>query len=225
MSIPRLQHRNVYSESDDVAFSSHVPEMIFQHMGEDKKFHILDLGPPIQENVTLFSNRNIRHYIDDLQSSLDLSSETLVDDEASGLSSRCFGAKEYAQFLPYSPDTRFDVILLWDLLNYLNEKSIEALISHLGQFCRRGTLLHFLVYIHKGMPKYPSRMHFQNVESVVYHPRLPIEGCSPRYSPKHLEKIMSGFTIYRLYLLGNGLQEHVFRFEKPLDRPNLTILG
>ena len=225
MPTSRLQRRNVDSENDDIVFSSQVPEMIFQHMTEARKYHILDLGPPVQENVTLFSGQNIRHYIDDLQSSLDVFSETLIDVDASDISSHCFGAKEFAQFLPYSADTRFDVILLWDLPNYLNEQSIEALVSHLGQYCRRGALLYFLVYIHKEMPIRPSRMHFQNLEQVVYYPRLPIEECSPRYTPKHLEKMMSGFTIYRLYLLGNGLQEHVFRFEKPLDRPNLTIIG
>ena len=210
------------SDNDGSTFSSRVPETISQHMGEDRKYHILDLGPPTQENVIFFSQRNIRHYIDNLQGSLNLKADSLsdIDDD-----SRNFGIDEFERILPYSNDILFDVILLWDLPNYLNEKSIDALIRHLGQFCRRGALLYFLVYSQKEMPVYPARMHFEDVDHLNYLPQLPIEKRSPRYSPKQLEKLMAGFTIYRLFLLGNGLQEHVFRFEKPLERPNLTILG
>ena len=224
MSRSSSEYRNLGLQTGDLVFSSRVPEMIFQHMGEERKYHILDLGPPTQENVTLFSKPNVKFYIDDLRGNLS-SSRPDLEFGVSSLRALKFSATELSQLLPYSPDTRFDVILLWDLLNYFNETSIEALISHLGQFCRRGALLYFLTSTHREMPTRPARMYFQNKNQVKYSSQSPIEECSPRYSPKHLEQIMSGFTISRLYLLANGLQEHLFRFEKPLDHPNLTILG
>jgi len=218
---PTLRQLTV-SDSDESIFTSRAPETIFQSMSEDRKYHILDLGPPIQENVIFFSQRNTKHYIDNLQGSMDLTADSI---SGSGDASHQLSVEEFERFLPYSNDVRFDVILLWDLPNYLSEKSIEALIKHLGKFCRRGALLYFLVYSQKEMPIHPARMHFEDIDHLYYQPQLPIKEHSPRYSPKQLEKLLTGFTIYRLFLLGNGLQEHVFRFEKPLDRPNLTILG
>lgn len=106
-----------------------------------------------------------------------------------------------------------DIVLCWDLPNYLELPALKALMRSIGHRCRGGTLAHALIYYaERDMPGSPGRF-------------VPTEHCglmdlsdtsdwvqAPRYSPEELGDHMAGFAIDRARLLSNGMQEFLFRF-------------
>lgn len=106
-----------------------------------------------------------------------------------------------------------DIVLCWDLPNYLTLPALKALMRSIGQRCRGGTIAHALIYYaEREMPASPGLF-------------VPTEHCgltdlsepgpwidAPRYSPEALADNMAGFAIDRARLLSNGMQEFLFRF-------------
>ena len=102
--------------------------------------------------------------------------------------------------------------LCWNLLNYLQATEIETLADLLASRLAPGAFLHLLIeYSSPHMPASPGhwvpdargRLHADQPETE--------EVRSPRYSLRALERLMPQFRPERSMLLGNGLQEHLFR--------------
>lgn len=106
-----------------------------------------------------------------------------------------------------------DIVFCWDLPNYLSLPALKALMQAIGRRSRGGTIAHALIYYaERNMPKYPGRFVPTEDRKLENH-ALPGELVSaPRYSPEDLTDNMSGFAIDRARLLGNGMQEFLFRF-------------
>ncbi|MFP4334583.1 MAG: hypothetical protein ACLFQC_03810 [Wenzhouxiangella sp.] len=105
-----------------------------------------------------------------------------------------------------------DLILCWNLLNYLQRDDIRHLIELLGPRLQPATRLHALMeYASPLMPATPgawipdagARLHASQVDADQVD--------APRYRPKELERLMPRLKPERSVLLGNGLQEHLFR--------------
>ncbi len=109
-----------------------------------------------------------------------------------------------------------DLVLCWNLLNYLQRDDIHALIELLVPRLKPATRLHALIeYASPLMPATPghwipdadARLHASQVDEEQIE--------SPRYKPKELERIMPQLAPERTVLLGNGLQEYLFRPRPP----------
>jgi len=105
-----------------------------------------------------------------------------------------------------------DVVLCWDLLNYLQPAALPALSSRLAARGLPGTLVHALVaYRDPLMPALPGGFCPADGEHLVRRNAAPDERPAPRYSPEELGKAFREFSIERAILLGNGMQEFLFR--------------
>ena len=105
-----------------------------------------------------------------------------------------------------------DVVLCWDLLNYLQPPAIDALARAIEARARPGTLAHGLVvYSDIDMPVTPRRFrptadrHLREITDTTGTVK------APRYSPETLSRTMGNFSIERAMLLANGMQEFLFR--------------
>jgi hypothetical protein len=110
------------------------------------------------------------------------------------------------------PDDAIDLVFCWDLLNYLTLDALSALMEAIARRARPGAIAHALVfYAERDMPEHPGR-YVPTADGELINtgepgPLVP----APRYSPEDLATHMGAFTIDRARLLGNGMQEFLFR--------------
>ena len=64
--------------------------------------------------------------------------------------------------------------------------------------------------IGKEMPATPTKFKLVDAETLTYTPGSAELRPSPRYAPRDLTLLMSGFRIKCSYILRNGMQEYVF---------------
>jgi hypothetical protein len=114
--------------------------------------------------------------------------------------------------LPASSDEATDLVLCWDMLNYLERPALKAVMSHIAKRGKVGTLVHALIfYSHTHMPSQPGCYVPQADNSLSDVATSLDERPAPRYSPDDLKQCLSDYSIERAMLLGNGMQEFLFR--------------
>jgi hypothetical protein len=110
------------------------------------------------------------------------------------------------------PGEPFDLVFCWDLPNYLTLDALSALMTAIASRARPGALAHALiVYAERQMGAEPGRYVPTAAADLIDSgaPQTSID--APRYSPADLGENVGGFTLDRARLLGNGMQEFLFR--------------
>ena len=171
----------------------------------EEQYNVLDLGCSVRQNVEFCSNFCRKLYIEDFFCTLS-SFDFLSPEDGVPLET------VYQYLLPFQPGTRFDVILAWDLLNYLEELEFRELMSHLGRFCRRDTLLLAFISTRKSIPERPARYSIVDHETITSQRLSDILRPCPQYQEPQLAKLMPGYVVVNSYLLRNGLKEYLFSF-------------
>ena len=164
---------------------------------------VLDLGTARTETVALFGQFRCRLDIADLAEGIDaLNAESdpkALRDKTEAL-------------LPPKRREPTDIVLCWDLLNYLRRPALATLMESIAARGRQGMLAHCLVFY--STPHMPARpgcyvpiddSRLMNVAS----PQAPRN--APRYTPEDLGQCMPRYTVERARLLRNGMQEYLFR--------------
>ena len=114
--------------------------------------------------------------------------------------------------LPVRRGEATDVVLCWDLINYLNQPALTAVMECIALRCKRGALAHGLVYYSaKSMPERPSTFVPVDDQRILQHVAPGRERPAPRYSPEDLARCMPRYTVERGRLLRNGMQEFLFK--------------
>ncbi|WP_376695713.1 hypothetical protein [Wenzhouxiangella sp. EGI_FJ10305] len=174
---------------------------------DDRRHVVLDLGRAREGTVALFSAYRCRLDIVDLPAHLGALPN--VDEE---------GGSEAVErwldgLLPPSQGETVDLVLCWNLLNYLPASVIEALGRRLAERASPQARLHALIeYRATRMPAAPVSFAPVGLELLDDPPEGdPAAIPAPRYTPKELEKRLPGFTSEKTMLLGNGMQEYLYR--------------
>jgi hypothetical protein len=176
---------------------------LIQRLHSGGRWVVLDLGPARSATLRAFGRFRCRLDIVDLAGGLDaLNGETdprLIRQCADSL------------LLPRRSEPT-DIVLCWDLINYLNQPALSALMECIAARCKRGALAHGLVYYSaKRMPNRPSTfvpVDDQHLAQVVTPSG---ERPAPRYSPEDLARCMPRYSVERGRLLRNGMQEFLFK--------------
>jgi hypothetical protein len=160
---------------------------------------ILDLGSAVGSNVEFLSQLGCKLHIEDLFAS-----------RTAAVGEEILGPEFFEQLLAQPDDVKFDVVLAWDLFNYLQRKELAHLATVLRKRCRPGALLLALVSIHKQVPAQPIRFRIQSENELLYEHRTSLERPGPRYAPAELNSLLKGFRVDRSFLLRHGVQEYLF---------------
>jgi hypothetical protein len=167
---------------------------------------ILDLGPAVGSNVDFFSKLSSSFYVADLFRALESDRPAASTDEMQW-------DPVFEKILPYEDDARFDLILAWDVLNYLRAPQIEALARCLGPHCSRGTVLFAMISTRKQIPARPRSYQVLSSEKLLYQtPTQAVRPC-PSYKEPDLLRMLTGFHVKTSYLLRNGMLEYLFTYE------------
>lgn len=170
---------------------------------DERRRVVLDLGRARSGTIELFSGFRCRLDIADLPARL---ADLPDPDEAAEVS------RWLDELLPPAGGERVDLVLCWNLLNYLSPPLIEALGTRLAERAAPGARLHALIeYSAKQMPARPLSFAPEGEEIGADPPEGADTITAPRYTPKALEKRLPGFSSERTMLLGNGMQEFLYR--------------
>lgn len=168
-----------------------------------RKSHILDLGPALGANVDYFAQFSCKLYIEDFYRTLTSFDYFSPED---GFSYEA--VLEY--LLPFRKSTRFDIILFWDLLNYLERDVFEHLVRHLSQYCTSGSLALALISTLKHIPEKPMNFRIVDSHTLSYESNSTVLRPCPRYQQTDLNHLMPDFRVCNSFLLRNGFKEYLF---------------
>jgi hypothetical protein len=173
----------------------------------DTRYAVLDLGAPVGPNLDFLTQMSCRVRIADFHRSL----------HAEPIEGRDVAAFVSAleRLLPIAENEHFDIVLSWDVFNYLRPEQISALMAHLAPACLPEALVFALISTRPQIPATPLRYRIVDRESLSYEGTFePLRPC-PRYMQTGFGRMMPGFRIKGSYLLRNGIQEYLFTRRDP----------
>lgn len=173
----------------------------------DRRLHALDLGPAVGPNITFLTDRFLSTVeVVDLHRSLP---SAAGDDPARGV----------AAAVPESGQAA-DLVLAWDLFNYLERDQVKALSTALAQRCRPGAVLFTMIYTTPQMPRDPGTFPLGAEEddeerirgiTLTYRVDRSSTRPCPRYRPADVDAMTPDFEVDRNYLLRHGVQEYLLQ--------------
>lgn len=172
---------------------------------------VLDLGPAQAATIDFLNHFRCRLDIADLPVSI----AALNNEEDADRRRQLAEAA-----LPERVTESTDIVLCWDLLNYLQRPALTALMDRIAARSQPGTLVHSLiVYSGHKMPERPGPYYpvYSPDDETLTSTRLANirmtgkEGPAPRYTPDDLKHCMPDYHIERAKLLSNGMQEFLFQ--------------
>lgn len=180
--------------------------MVKERLRKQGRSSILDLGPPTKNKLAFFADCSCRIY-----------SNNFPDSFYGRLnypgSVHSFSNTEFEEMLPGWESLEFDLVLAWDYFDYMDKEGIKRFAHLLATRCRQDALLHFLITQTSQMSKTPALIDLGQGDQIRYVTSGETRPAT-RHAVKVLEDLMPGFGIRKLCLLKNGLQEHLFIFDK-----------
>ena len=176
---------------------------LMQRLEGGGRWIVLDLGAARADTIRAFSRFRCRLDIVDFAEGIEG-----LNYEADP---RRLRQKIDAALLPQGREAT-DVVLCWDLINYLTPAALTAVMETIGARCKRGALAHGLVYYSSPrMPERPGCFVPADDDRLVNKAAPGGDRSAPRYSPEDLTRCMPRYTVERGRLLRNGMQEFLFR--------------
>lgn len=158
---------------------------------------VLDLGAACQENLAFFAPLCRTYAIADLHLPLPM------------------GKELWPPPLPRpGVAAPFDLILAWDLLNYLAPDELSKMAELLVALSRRGTRLFGLIYTSAEMPTRSGRFRVAGRSTLAYGERSSVRRAAPRYREPDLLRSLRGFAVERVFLLRHGVEEYVLAYDE-----------
>jgi len=175
-------------------------KVLVSRLSSETSYHILDLGVASGANVEFFSRFSGRLQIADLP-------DALASEELRSLL-RNDPAAAFRRVLPVAWKP-FDVVLAWDVLNYLSRDQFRCLAAHVSSLCQPGALMFALVSTRKEMSSVPQVFKIVDEQTLLLRPQTTAVQPSPRFPPAEVERLMSGFAVVQSVVMRHGVQEYL----------------
>ena len=184
---------------------------IYNELKASRVNHVLDLGPSSAKSFNFFTQLSCKIRFENLN-------ECLIDPYQKPRSGDELRAALAAYLNEFHQAEKFDVVLTWDLFNYLDMPTIEWLIARLSPFCRPNALLHTVKYVSANIPSCPRTFQILDQHQLTMQQTAELD---QRYHASHetarLLRFMPHFYIENSYLnfdgMVPGLVEQVLRYQ------------
>ena len=218
-SVPRPGVGAPLLRRESAIYPTRVLPLLVSKLGEERKRAILDLGPALGVNVDFFRPWARRLTIADFfQTLLARQEERELAAEAPQESPEALSSL-FCELLPYDPaETPFDVVLAWDIFNYLSFEQLRALGKRLGAFCCPGSLVFALVSFQRAIPARPRRFTIVEPGSLLYEASTAAMASAPLYEERELARALPDFHVEASYILRHGMKEYLLTFEASANK-------
>jgi hypothetical protein len=199
---PLAEQETRYSMNSPLLFG------VLQALDSESRVDILGLTPANADLLDYFSQYHCKLHLPGCRDELLLLRVT--DGEENPPWSEVF--KKFIP-LPNSDNDTLDLVLLWDLPNYLDKPVLSALIAYLAPHVSKRTVLHTYIHTRQSMPAQPGDYSLTREKNVMVEMPAAWNASSPMYYQELLHKIFTPFRVDRGMLLANGLQEYILRMK------------
>ena len=177
---------------------------LMQRMAAGQRWIVLDLGPARNETIALLGQFRCRLEVADLAHDI----EAILDPE---LDPARLGDRVESLLPPCTEPA--DLVLCWDLLNYLPKRALGAVLGRVAARAKPGATGHALIaYSERTVQPLPGRYFPVTAEQLANPPKQTATRPAVRHAPTDLAGAVEGLTIERAVLMGNGMQEYLLRF-------------
>ncbi len=176
---------------------------LLQRLEEGRLYSILDLGPARAGNLDFWVPTARRICFEDYYRTW--ADKGFVKPEEGGSYLPLLG-----ELLSFREDVRFDIVLAWDIFNYLDHDHVRALVEYVGRSCPPGAILLALISSAAMIPARPTVFQIRDREHLSYENSGPTMRPSPRYQPRDIARMIPGFRVLNSFLLRHGTQEYLF---------------
>ena len=174
---------------------------------------VLDLGPPLAANVARFNRlgMRVRLRIGDL--------DAAIDDLGLREAPLAHWERRLPELLPLREAERFDLVLAWDLPNYIGRDRWPSLVRHLVPRLAPGGAFHVLVRVGHSMPSHPCRYRI-GADGMLAEENVTIDSVpAPRLPHAEVEKLHPGLVAPRSHLGKQGVQEYLLEHASAHNLP------
>lgn len=180
-------------------------QALFPHPDDCDRLTVLHIGPALQPTLDFFSNYRCQLHIRDLFTELPLPAPD-AEDESPEL--------VLAQAMQIPQDTRFDICLFWDWLNFLDAQALTAFLEQLAPHLHRNTLAHAYAVHNLRSRRAHNVYGVSTSDTIAVKPRSrPVPGYSP-HSQRKLKELMFCLDVQRSVLLPDGRLELLLQTKK-----------
>lgn len=192
--------------------------VLMQGLPKDRRVAVLDLGPACQANLDTFSALRLRYTCWDIRQELAAlralrlpatqgARPTRAEREAAEaeLLRRRHGLID--SMLGEPPAQAWDLVLAWELFNYLERPVLSLFLQRLVQGMRTGGRIHTLIWGQGRMPAHMARVRLAPGHRLIREVPGTEELVDGGYSQYQLRGLCEGLVVHKGVLLRNGLQE------------------
>jgi len=190
--------------SGPVTQQSKLLPSLFDQIDEGQCLRVFHVGPALPETVDFFSRYRCKLHFVDLFAELPIVSNE-EDNPSLG--------QQFGDLLQFSPETRFNICLFWDLFNFLGSDAITAFLKELRPYLRSGCLAHGFT-VHNLKTAQSNQLYGIGESDTLRLRNRPAE--LPGYAPHNqsqMKTLLSGFTFERSVLLPDSRLELLLRIK------------
>lgn len=203
MTVAQRRQAESLAAGAAVPFPARLLQPTIERLEQGERQVLLDLGRAQPGTLDFLSGFRCRLGIADV---LEAIGELDPEQSAAALD------RAFLRLLPEDTFGGADLILCWQLLDYIEYPVLEALGRRLCALLATGGRIHALTeYSASTMPD-PMNPLFLDRDGAVRRAGVHAGGsrAAPRHAPAELQKRLGGLQIDRAVLLGNGMQEYLF---------------
>lgn len=171
---------------------------VFASTSGRQDLRILDLGPSVAGNIEFVSSIASRVQIVDL---VEKDRRTRAGQPKIRVHDLVDLAAEH--------EGLFDIVLAWDIFNYLPDPHAQEVVEELARLCRPGARLMAIIVEADTMPASPSTFKIINEESLAYQLESSDVRGGPQLPPAAVDRLLKGFAIEHTFVLRHGVREYV----------------
>jgi len=185
-------------ESDPVTHTSNVIRLFIDGLERQQKGQVLDIGPVCSENINFLAQHVMRLYIFDMF--LQLDQERRKDLTISSL----------WQHLDYPPQS-FDGILLWDLIDYLEDNEVSRLVELCIKMLRPGGLLMVFSLGEQETKTVVNSFVIGGGFQLHLRPQPHLDLPFHMRHNREVLSLLTPFTLVKSFIYHNGLRQFLFQ--------------
>jgi hypothetical protein len=187
---------------------------LLQHLEEGRLYSVLDLGPARGGNLDFWAPVACRICFEDFYRTWAGAGFLKPEEGASHV-------PLLRKLLSFDESARFDIVLAWDLFNYLEPGQIEALVEYIARSCRTGAILMAMISSAPVIPELPTVFRIRDREHLAYESGTAAMRPGPRYQARDIARMVPGFQVLNSFLLRHGVQEYLFLYQgDTVPKPN-----
>ena len=189
-------------EVERVARHSSGWKELLKHLLEGEGLRILDIGPTSSSNINYITGLGHSIYMANLVGEA-AKPEWLIP--ASGEDAAKFDVEGFLDTNLNFSGRAFDVVILWDTLDYLPSELVTAVLKRIHDVMIPGGLMLAFFHVKQG-DDVLYRYHLTNTDSVEIQKTGNMKQLHV-YNNRQIENMLEGFSSYRFFLAKDNLRE------------------